>query len=96
MSKKIVTACGLACSMAPLVAEKVKERLKKERITGVEVVTAKVPELATVAQDALCIVTTVKIRQNLGVPIIDGSEFVLGLDGDDVLDEVVRLVKASK
>ena len=95
MSKKIVTACGLACSMAPLVAEKVKERLKKEKITGVDVVCAKVPELATAAQDALCIVTTVKIRQNLGVPIIDGSEFVMGLDGEDALDEVVRIVRAN-
>jgi PTS system galactitol-specific IIB component len=95
MSKKIVTACGLACSMAPLVAEKIRERLKKEKITGVEIVTAKVPELATVAQDALCVVTTVKVRQNLGVPVIDGSEFVLGLDGDDALDEVVRLLKGK-
>lgn len=95
MSKKIVTCCGLACSMAPLVAEKVKERLKKEKITGVDVVCAKVPELATAAQDAICIVTTVKIRQNLGVPIIDGSEFVMGLDGEDCLDEVVRLVRKN-
>jgi galactitol-specific phosphotransferase system IIB component len=95
MSKKIVTACGLACSMAPLIAEKIKERLKKEKVTGIDIVTAKVPELATVAQDALCVVTTVKIRQNLGVPIIDGSEFVLGLDGDDALDEVMRLVKGK-
>ncbi len=95
MSKKIVTACGLACSMAPLIAEKVRERLKKEKVTGVEVVTAKVPELATAAQDALCIVTTVKIRQNLGVPIIDGSDFVMGLDGDDALDEVMRIVKGK-
>jgi PTS system galactitol-specific IIB component len=95
MTKKIVTACGLACSMAPLIAEKVKERLKKEKLTGVEVVTAKVPELPSVVGDALCVVTTVKIRQNLGVPVIDGSEFVMGLDGDEVLDEVVRLVRAN-
>ena len=95
MSKKIVTVCGLGCSMAPLIAEKVKERLKKEKITGVEVVTAKVPELASVAPDALCIVTSVKIHQKFGVPIIDGSEFVMGLDGEDALDEVVRLVRAN-
>ena len=82
--------------MAPLVAEKVKERLKKEKITGVEVVCAKVPELAT--RRARCPVhrhDRQKIRQNLGVPIIDGSEFVMGLDGEDALDEVVRLVRAN-
>jgi PTS system galactitol-specific IIB component len=95
MSRKIITVCGLGCSMAPLIAEKVKERLKKEKIVGVEVVTAKMPELTSVALGALCIVTSLKIRQDFGVPIIDGSEFVMGLDGEDALDEVVRLVRAN-
>ena len=95
MSKKIITACGLGVSNAQLVAEKVRERLKKEKVTGVEVVAAKVPELDSVIQDALCLITTVKIYKNYGVPIIDGSEFVMGLDGDDALDEVMRLVKGK-
>jgi galactitol PTS system EIIB component len=94
MAKKIVTACGLGCSMAPLIATKIKERLKKNVITGVDVVMAKVPELATVAEGALCIVTTVKIRQNFGVPIIDGTEFIMGGDGEETLDKVMKLVKA--
>ena len=94
MAIKIVTACGLGCSNAPLVASKIKERLKRDKITDVEVVIAKVPELATVAEGALCIVTTVKIRQNFGVPIIDGVEFVMGGDGEATLDKVMKLVKA--
>jgi galactitol PTS system EIIB component len=94
MAKKIVTACGLGCSMAPLVATKIKERLKKNGITGVEVVIAKVPELASVVEGALCVVTTVRIRQNLGVPIIDGTEFVMGGDGEATLEKVMKLVMA--
>jgi galactitol PTS system EIIB component len=94
MARKIVTTCGLACSMAPLIASKIKERLKKERIMDVDVVMAKVPELGSVAEGALCIVTTVKIRKDFGVPIIDGTEFVMGGDGEDTLGKVMKLVKA--
>ena len=94
MSRKVVTACGLACSMAPLIATKITERLKKEGISDVEVVAAKVPELKTVAKDALCVVTTVKIWDDLGVPVIDGTEFVMGGDGQETLDKVMAALKA--
>jgi PTS system galactitol-specific IIB component len=80
--------------MAPLIASKIKERLKKERIMDVDVVMAKVPELASVVEGALCIVTTVKIRKDFGVPVIDGTEFVMGGDGEDTLGKVMKLVKA--
>jgi galactitol-specific phosphotransferase system IIB component len=94
MGKKIITACGLACSMAPLIATKIQERLKEERVTGIDVVTAKVPELASVVEDAICIVTTMKIHQNYGVPVIDGTEFIMGGDGQETLDQVMKLLKA--
>ena len=94
MGKKIITACGLACSMAPLIATKIQERLKAERVTGIEVVTAKVPELASVVEDAICIVTTMKVHQNYGVPVIDGTEFIMGGDGQETLDQVMKLIKA--
>jgi galactitol-specific phosphotransferase system IIB component len=92
MTRKIVTACGLACSMAPLIATKIGERLKEEGIYDVQVVAAKVPELDSVASDALCVVTTIKIWDDLGVPVIDGSEFVLGGDGKTTLDKVMAIV----
>lgn len=92
MSRKIVTSCGLAVSMAPLVASKIKERLSAEGYTDVEVVAAKVPELANVAKDAVCVVTTVKIYDDLGIPIIDGSEFIMGGDGQETLDKVMALL----
>jgi galactitol-specific phosphotransferase system IIB component len=94
MGKKIITACGLACSMAPLIATKIQERLKEERVTGIDVVTAKVPELASVVEDAICIVTTMKIHQNYGVPVIDGTEFIMGGDGQETLDQVMKLLRA--
>ncbi len=95
MTRKIVTACGLACSMAPLIATKITERLKAEGITDVQVVAAKVPELSSVARDALCVVTTIKVHEDLGVPIIDGSEFIMGGDGQETLDQVMAVVKAN-
>ena len=95
MAKKIITACGLACSMAPLIARKIQERLKAEKISGIEIQAAKVPELASVAPGAICIVTTMKIRQDYGVPVIDGSEFIMGGDGQETLDKVMALVKAA-
>lgn len=93
MTRKIVTACGLACSMAPLIATKIAERLSEEGITDVQIVAAKVPELESVASDALCVVTTIKVWDDLGVPVIDGSEFVLGGDGKTTLDKVMAIVK---
>ena len=92
MSRKIVTACGLAASMAPLIASKIKERLSKEGITDVEVVAAKVPELGNVAKGAVCVVTTIKIHEDLGVPVIDGTEFIMGGDGQETLDKVMKLL----
>lgn len=94
MTRKIITSCGLACSMAPLIATKIEERLKAEGVTDVKVVTAKVPELASVAEDALCIVTTMKIHQDYGVPVIDGTEFIMGGDGQETLDQVMKIVNA--
>ena len=94
MAKKIITVCGLGASMAPLVASKIKEQLKKSGISGVDVITAKVPELASVVEGALCIVTTVKIRQNFGVPIIDGSEFIMGGDGQETMSAVLKVLNA--
>jgi len=92
MTKKIVTVCGLGASMAPLIATKIKDHLKKSGIAGVEVVTAKVPELASAVVEALCIVTTVKIRQDYGVPIIDGTEFIMGGDGQETLEKVIKII----
>jgi galactitol-specific phosphotransferase system IIB component len=92
MSRKIVTACGLAASMAPLMARKIKERLSQEGITDVEVVAAKIPELTTAAKGAVCVVTTIKIYEDLGVPIINGAEFIMGLDGKATLDKVMAVL----
>ena len=94
MARKVVTACGLACSMAPLIASKIKERLSAEGIWDVEIVTAKVPDLISVAKDALCVVTTMKVYDDLGVPVIDGSEFIMGGSGKDTLDKVMAVIKA--
>jgi galactitol-specific phosphotransferase system IIB component len=92
MSKKIVTSCGLGCSMAPLIANKINGRLSQLGISDVNVVVAKVPELKNVAHGAVCVVTTIKIYEDLGVPIIDGSDFIMGGDGQEVLDSVVALL----
>jgi galactitol-specific phosphotransferase system IIB component len=80
--------------MAPLIASKIKERLAAEGIYDVEIVAAKVPELSNVAKDALCVVTTIKVYDDLGVPVIDGSEFIMGGSGKDTLDKVMAVVKA--
>jgi galactitol-specific phosphotransferase system IIB component len=93
MARKIVTACGLACSMAPLIATKIKDRLMAEGIWDVEVVAAQVPALSNVARDALCVVTTIKVHEDLGVPVIDGSEFIMGGDGKETLDKVMAIIK---
>jgi galactitol-specific phosphotransferase system IIB component len=94
MARKIITSCGLACSMAPLIQGKIEERLKEEGVTDVTVVAAKVPELGTVTEGALCIVTTMKIHQDYGVPVIDGTEFIMGGDGQETLDQVMAIVNA--
>ncbi len=94
MTRKVITACGLAVSNAQLVASKVSARLKEEGITDVEVIPAKVPELDTVAKGAVCVVTTVKIWDDLGVPVIDATDFIMGGDGKAALDQMVELLKA--
>ena len=94
MTRKIVTACGLAVSMALLVASKVSERLKAEGITDVEVISAKVSELENVAKGAVCVITTVKIWDDLGVPVLDATDFIMGGDGKAALDQMVELLQA--
>jgi galactitol-specific phosphotransferase system IIB component len=78
--------------MAPLIASKIKERLSQEGIADVEVVAAKVPELGNVAKDAVCVVTTIKVHEDLGVPVIDGTEFIMGGDGQATLDQVMAVL----
>ncbi len=35
-----------------------------------------------------------KIHQDYGVPVIDGTEFIMGGDGRETLDKVLELVNA--
>lgn len=95
MSRKVISACGLACSMAPLIATKIQERLNEEGMYDVDVVTAMVPELSSAVEGACCIVTTVTIYEDYGIPIVNAMEFIMGGDGQETLDQVMEILRRN-
>jgi galactitol PTS system EIIB component len=90
--KVILVACGTAVATSTVVAVAIEEACKK---AGLNVTTrqCKASEVPSMASSADLIVTTTPVREDLGIPVIQGLAFLTGIGKDDVLKQIVQLLQ---
>lgn len=90
--KRILVACGTAIATSTVVAKAIEEGLAAR---GIKVVTrqCKAVEVPALAKDFDLVVTTTPVPQNLGVPVIQTLAFLTGIGKEEVLDQIVDMLK---
>ncbi len=90
--KVVLVACGTAIATSTVVAKAIEEAC---RAAGINVVTrqCKAAEVPVLAKDADLIVTTTPVSKDLGVPVVQGLAFLTGIGKDEVLKQIVEILK---
>ncbi|MDR1214998.1 MAG: PTS galactitol transporter subunit IIB [Propionibacteriaceae bacterium] len=77
--KKILVACGGAVATSTVAAECIRQLCARHGISA-DVQQCRIPELTTNLQGADLIVTTAKVAQDYGVPLVHGIAFISGVN----------------
>ena len=90
--KVILVACGTAIATSTVVAMAIEEACKR---AGINVTTrqCKAREVPTMAKEADLIVTTTPLPKDLGVPVVQGLAFLTGIGKDEVLAEIIQILR---
>ncbi|MFL2101961.1 PTS galactitol transporter subunit IIB [Marinilactibacillus psychrotolerans] len=92
MKKRILVACGGAIATSTVVAEKIRELLKKEKIDA-DIRQLRISELQSNKDNADLIVTTAKVKKDYGVPLIHGVGFITGINQEKVEQQILKELK---
>jgi len=93
MAKTVIVSCGTAIATSTVAAVAIEEACKE---AGIKVVTkqCKASEISIyLEQGADLIVTTSQIRFDPGIPVLNGLPFLTGIGKDQLLKEVIDLLK---
>ncbi len=93
MAKTVIVSCGTGIATSTVAAKAIEEACKA---AGVAVITKQckgqeIPEL--LKQGADLIVTTSTMRFDPGIPVVKGLAFLTGLGIDDVVKEILDILK---
>ena len=90
--KIVVVACGTAIATSTVVAKAIEEAAAEAGI-GVKTRQCKAAEVRQMAVGADLIVTTTPVPDDIGVPVIQGLPFLTGIGKDEVLQEIIEVLK---
>ncbi len=90
--KVVVIACGTAIATSTVVATAIEEAAKEQGLR-IRTIQCKAAEVPTYAKDADLIVATTPVSDKLGVPVIKGMAFLTGVGRDEVLNEIMEILK---
>lgn len=95
MGKLIVVACGAGINTSTIAEDSIRERLKKEGITDVEVKRILMADIDGYIGRMNLIVSMMKIFRTFDVPIVQGMPFLIGSrdEKEVLLDKIIKLVK---
>ncbi len=93
MAKTVIVACGTAIATSTVVAKAIEDVCKENGIK-VNVKQCKVTEIRNLLdQGADLVVTTSQLRFDPGIPVIKGLPFLTGIGIDQVLEQIVDVLK---
>jgi PTS system galactitol-specific IIB component len=93
MAKTVIVSCGTAIATSTVAAKAIEEACKA---AGIDVITkqCKAAEIKNyLEQGADLIVTTSQLRFDPGIPVIKGLAFLTGIGKDQVIQEVLDVLK---
>ena len=93
MAKTVIVSCGTAIATSTVAAKAIEEACKE---AGIDVITkqCKAAEIPIyLEQGADLIVTTSQLRFDPGIPVIKGLAFLTGIGKDQVIQEVLDVLK---
>lgn len=92
MKKRIIVACGGAIATSTVAANRIRELLKANGIDG-EVKQTRITELESEKDGADLIVTTAKVKKDLGVPTLHGVAFISGIGIEKLEQQILDVLK---
>lgn len=90
--KKIMVACGTGMATSTMIASKVREFLKHEKIDA-DVNQCQISELKHHDGKYDLFVTSMKLDAKFSTPIIVGTSFLIGMNEDKTKDEILKILK---
>ncbi|RPI86948.1 MAG: hypothetical protein EHM41_06665 [Chloroflexi bacterium] len=95
MGKLIVVACGAGINTSTIAEDSIRERLKKEGITDVEVKRILMADIDGYIGRMNLIVSMMKIFRTFDVPIVQGMPFLIGSKDEKevLLNKIIKLIK---
>ena len=93
MAKTVIVSCGTAIATSTVAAKAIEEACKA---AGIAVITkqckgTEIPRY--LEQGADLIVTTSQLRFDPGIPVIKGLAFLTGIGKDQVIQEILEVLK---
>ncbi len=92
MSARIVVACGSGIGTSKAVAKKLSQLLH-QRGLDVEVIATEDADIDQKLEGACAYVPLVEPSREYDVPIVVGYPFLVGIDEEEALEELVRIIK---
>ena len=93
MTKTVIVSCGTGIATSTVVAVAIEQACKKEGLS-VNVKQCKAAELPMILADgADLVVTTSTMRFDPGIPVIKGLAFLTGIGKDQVLAQIMDVLR---
>jgi galactitol PTS system EIIB component len=93
MAKTVIVSCGTGIATSTVVAVAIEEACKKEGLS-VNVKQCKAAEIpALLADGADLVVTTSTLRFDPGIPVIKGMAFLTGVGTQQVLAQIMDVLR---
>ncbi len=89
--KKVIVACGGAVATSTVAAERIRD-IAKEVNVELNLVQCRISEIDMYIDGTDFIVTTSKVTQDYGVPLLHGMAFVSGINEDALAEKIVSLL----
>lgn len=96
LKKTILVACGTAIATATVVAEKLREGLKKYGfdVYTIQCKAAEVAYYKSIANPDVIVATTF-VREDLGIPVVKGICFLTGIGEVQTLERIAKILKGE-
>lgn len=91
MLKNVIVACGGGIATSTIIADKIRNFLNDENIAN-NVWQTTLSELYSEANKADLIVTTMSVETDYGVPLVQGTSLLTGLEEEKTKKEIVEIL----
>jgi galactitol-specific phosphotransferase system IIB component len=94
MGKLIIVACGAGINTSTIAEDSIRERLKQDGITGVEVKRILMADIEPYIERMDLLVSMMKVFRKFDCPVVQGMPFLIGSkeEREKLLDKIVAYV----